>query len=121
MNCQGSRREKRTLWRNSWEDYDISRNRLEELKAFCRQYNEKRSKIQNGHKDREKYRRDLELMEQAAMKANPEIYQYILKSVANNIPYEQIEYDKELGRISVSRTVFYGYRRKFFNELDKVR
>lgn len=121
MSGKGSRRGKRAIWRNSWEDYNISRNRLEELKAFCRQCNEKRSKIRTGHKDSEKYRKDLEIIERAAIKTNSEIYQYILKSVANNMAYEQIEYDKELGRIPVSRTVFYGYRRKFFYELDKMR
>lgn len=32
----------------TWEDYGISKNRYKELKAFCLQYDEKKSKIKYG-------------------------------------------------------------------------
>ena len=39
---------KKRLRNNTWDDYGISRNRYQELKAFCLQYDEKRSKIKRG-------------------------------------------------------------------------
>ena len=105
----------KSIWKFTWEDYGISRNLRDELKAFCKQYEEKKSKLnrQQDTEFHEKYRKDINNIEQSALKANPDIYQYILKSVTYGIPYELIEYDRELGRIPVSRTVFYGYRRLF--------
>ena len=32
----------------TWDDYGISKNRYKELKAFCLQYDEKKSKIKYG-------------------------------------------------------------------------
>lgn len=39
---------KKRLREMTWEDYGISRHRYEELRAFCLQYDEKKSKIQRG-------------------------------------------------------------------------
>ena len=58
------------------------------------------------------------MIEEAAVRANPGIWKYILKSVTLGLPYEFIEYDSEQGRISVGRTEFYAYRRLFFHVLD---
>lgn len=127
----------------TWDDYEISRNRYAELKAFCLQYDEKKSKISRGIKGglndgmpRSNYKantletdairnvtcqKDCEMIDQAAMAASPEIYPYILKSVTNDLSYPFIEYDEKLGRIPIGRTEFYGYRRLFYHYLDLIK
>ena len=87
----------------TWEDYGISKNRYAELKAFCLQYEEKKSKIKYGisaaqydgqpkaHNtgsqterqamDNAIYMKDCAMIEEAAIRTNPEIWRYIVKSV----------------------------------------
>lgn len=67
------------------------------------------------------YQKDCEMIEQAAIAAAPEIYQYIIKSVSNDLSYQYIEYDDKLGRIPVGINEFYGYRRLFYHYLDKLK
>lgn len=124
----------------TWEDYGISRHRYEELKAFCLQYEEKKCKINRGISGMNydgmpkgtgsgdalermamrnvMYQKDCEMIEQAALKASGDIYQYIIKSVTNDLSYEFIEYDEKLGKIPVGKTDFYAIRRKFYYFLD---
>lgn len=135
--------EKKRIREMTWDDYGISRHRYEELKAFCLQYEEKKSKISygitSGRNDgmpksnyRENqlegnairnmlYRKDCEMIEQAAVAASPEIYRYIIKSVTNGLPYQFVEYDEVLGKIPIGKTDFYGYRRLFYYYLDKLK
>ena len=134
---------KKRLREMTWEDYEISKHRYEELRAFCLQYEEKKSKIKRGLTGisydgatgkkgignpteqaairNSVYQKDCEMIEQAAIAASPEIYPYILKSVTEDLPYRYIEYDNELGRISVGVNEFYGYRRLFYHYLDKLK
>lgn len=127
----------------TWDDYGISTHRYQELKAFCLQYEEKKSKINRGVSgmnydgmpkgsnrgdslERQAiknamYQQDCKMIEQAAMAASPEIYQYIIKSVTNDLAYEYVEYDEHLGRIPVGKTDFYGYRRLFYHFLDVLK
>lgn len=127
----------------SWNDYGISIKRHMELKFFCEQYYEKKSRINynlssiqytgmpKGNKignptermalENELYRKDCAIMEEAAIRANPSIYRYILKSVAADLPYEQIEYDEQTGKIPYGKTDFYGYRRLFFYFLHRLK
>lgn len=127
----------------SWEDYGISINRYKELKAFCLQYEEKRSKIFRGitgsvndgmpksnYKGNQlesmairnaMYEKDCEMIEQAAIAASAEIYPYILKSVTNDLSYAFIEYDETYGRIPVGKTEFYSIRRRFYYFLDRLK
>ena len=131
---------KKRLRDMTWDDYGISKHRYQELKAFCLQYEEKKNKIQYGLSsvqndgapagggvgrpterqaiDNEQYKRDCLMIEEAAVRANPGIWKYILKSVTLGLPYEFIEYDSEQGRIPAGRTEFYAYRRLFFHVLD---
>lgn len=124
----------------TWDDYGISVHRYNELKSFCLQYDEKKSKINrgisginydgmpkgssNGDQIEKKairnvmYQKDCEMIEQAAIAASSELYQYILKSVTNDLSYQYIEYDEKLGRIPVGKTEFYAVRRKFYHFLD---
>ncbi len=98
----------------TWEDYGISKNRYAELKAFCLQYEEKKSKIKYGilaaqydgqpkaHNtgsqterqamDNVIYMKDCAMIEEAAIRTNPEIWRYIVKSVTLGLSYEFIEY-----------------------------
>lgn len=127
----------------TWEDYGISKNRYAELKAFCLQYGEKKSKINRGvgamnHDGMPKsnykensletkairnivYQEDCEMIEQAAIATSAEIYQYIIKSVTNDLSYRFIEYDEKLGRIPVGKTEFYAMRRLFYYYLDNLK
>ena len=61
------------------------------------------------------------MIEQAAMAASGEIYPYIIKSVANDLSYQFIEYDEALGRIPVGINEFYAYRRLFYHYLDLLK
>lgn len=125
----------------SWDDYGISKNRYKELKAFCLQYDEKKNKIQYGMNSSRQdgmprgsrsasspveqqaientmYLRDIRMIEEAAVKANPVIWKYILKSVTQGTPYEYIEYDAEQGKIPMGKTDFNANRRLFYHYLD---
>lgn len=130
---------KKRLRDMTWEDYGISKNRYKELKAFCLQYDEKKSKIKYGlsamqydgqpkaHStgsqvenqaiENEIYKKDCAMIEEAAIRANPGIWKYILKSVTLGIPYEFVEYDEELGRIMMGKTDFNAHRRLFYYNL----
>ena len=127
----------------TWEDYGISKNRYAELKAFCLQYEEKKSKIKYGistaqydgqpkaHStgsqterqamDNIHYAKDCAMIEEAAIRANPEIWRYILKSVTLGLSYEFIEYDNEQGKIPMCRRDFYGTRKKFYAILNEMK
>lgn len=127
----------------TWDDYGISKHRYQELKAFCLQYEEKKNKIQYGLSsvqndgapagggvgrpterqaiDNEQYKRDCLMIEEAAVRANPGIWKYILKSVTLGLPYEFVEYDEELGRIPMCRRDFYGTRKKFYAILNELK
>ncbi len=137
---------KKRLRDMTWDDYGISKNRYKELKAFCLQYDEKKSRIQYGTSggppaweggtsgigsvgspverqaiENESYSRDCRMVEEAAIRANPGIWRYILRSVTQDLPYEYVEYDEELERITVGRTEFYAFRRLFFFYLHKIK
>lgn len=127
----------------TWEDYGILRHRYKELQAFCLQYDEKKSKIryglgaivndglpkgnQVGHPTEQMaltnslYKHDCSIIEEAAIKVNPRIWRYILKSVTQGLPYEFIEYDEEQGRIPIGKTEFNATRRLFYYYLNNLK
>lgn len=127
----------------TWEDYGISRHRYKELQAFCLQYDEKKSKIRYGLSaivndglpkgnqvgcpteqmalTNNLYKHDCSIIEEAAIKANPRIWRYILKSVTQGLPYEFIEYDEEQGRIPMGKTEFNATRRLFYYYLNNLK
>lgn len=134
---------KKRLRDMTWEDYGISKNRYKELKAFCLQYDEKKSKIKYGLSatqydgqpkgysvgsqvenqaiDNDIYKRDCAMIEKAAIMANSEIWRYIVKSVTLGLPYEFIEFDEEQGKIPMCRSDFYGTRKKFYAILNELK
>lgn len=128
----------------TWEDYGISKNRYKELKAFCLQYDEKKSKIQYGLPSPRQdgmpggsistnspveqqaienalYLRDIRMIEEAAVRADPKLWKYILRSVTQDLAYEFVMYDEELGKIPAGKTEFYAYRKLFYHYLDKLK
>lgn len=128
----------------SWKDYGMSKNLQDELKAFCLQYDEKKhrlvqifredgvwkesSKGESGElieerqiSEKVRLEHDCEIIEEAAELASTELAPYLLKSVTKDLAYEFLEFDEELGRILVGKTDFYGYRRRFFYYLQKIK
>lgn len=128
----------------TWDDYGISKNRYKELKAFCLQYDEKKEKIQYGMSatvqdgmpkgsisikspveqqaiDNITYLKDIRMIEEAAVRANPGIWKYTLRSVTQGLSYEFVEYDPELGKIPMCRADFYGTRKLFYKILDELK
>lgn len=135
---------KKRLRDMSWDDYGISKFRYRELKNFCLQYDEKKSKIHRGMKSMSydgmpggsmstespvetqaiqntQYLQDIRMIEEAAVKTNPTIWKYILRSVTQDMPYEYIMYDEELGRIPMGQTEFYANRKLFYHYLDELK
>lgn len=119
------------------DKYDISPNRYRELKYFCRQYREKQSRLRSLTEiaspafdgigssggalsdrtaatalKRVELERDIALIEQTAIEADAEIYQYIISNVADGVPWEYLG-------VPSGRTAFYERRKKFFWLLDK--
>lgn len=85
----------------TWQDYGITKERYDELKALC----------QSGKYD--------DVARSEARRANEIISEYILLSVKKNLSFEGVEYAKGLGRIPCGRTDFYGYRRLFYHLFDE--
>lgn len=125
------------------DKYSISKYAYRELKYFCLQYLEKKRELARLHSreyllhpmayDGQRggsgqgdptavagtraalLSADCELIEHTAIQAAPEIYQWILLSVVEGIPYE------EIGRVPCGRRQFYEARRKFFFLLSRKR
>ena len=123
---------KKRLRDMTWNDYGLSRDRRRELRAFCLQYDEKKSKIRRAvpsasEQDTgqaleiQSYIRDCRMIEEAAVRTDPGTWKYLLRSVTLGLPYERIEYDSELGRIHICRSDFYGERRLFYSILNKMK
>ena len=119
------------------DKYDISPNRYRELKYFCRQYREKQSRLRSlteiaspafdgiGSSSgvlsdrtaatalkRVELEKDVALIEQTAIEADAEIYQYIISNVADGVPWEYLG-------VPGGRRQFYEARRKFFYLLSR--
>ena len=115
--------------------YYISKYRFLELKNFCRQYPDwvRELKLVNWYGIRSDIRgvkvsdrtealaekvaslnRRLEMVEQAAIAADPDIYQWIVKGVSEGIGY------LSLG-VPCSKDYYYDRYRRFFWYLDKIR
>lgn len=89
--------------RHSWEYYGLGdkayRKRLMEM-------------CQSGKYD--------SIIRRAAYQTNKDIALYLIKSVTQNKSYDKIEFDGKLGRICVGKSDFYGFRRKFYHNLDVI-
>lgn len=125
-------------------EYYISKYRYLELKNFCFQYDTWKKAynslddFQNRSTDVNSYisgadydskvekiainkaalRTKMEMVEQAAMEADPEIYQFLLDGVTKNIGYVGL---KMVSDIPCSKDYYYERYRKFFWILSKKR
>lgn len=119
-------------------DYNISKAKYNELKYFCMQYEEKKKKLHSiyelgcvvndgmpkgntpGNPTEQTaikgalLKNDLDLIEQTAYEARPDIYQWLIKNVTGGIAYEYMN-------VPLSRTRFYEARRYFFYLLAQKR
>ncbi|MGI6349895.1 MAG: hypothetical protein ACOXZ0_08325 [Eubacteriales bacterium] len=123
------------------DKYEISPYRYRELLNFCLQYDEKKDKLEhyysvpathpkidyvqdtnttNPTQDKAipaaRLSHDVKLIEQTAIEADNEIYQYLLMNVTNQIPYSYLRYTLKM---PCGKNKFYRARRKFFYLLDK--
>jgi hypothetical protein len=124
------------------EKYGISNKRYKELCGFCEQYPEWLDELQyktdtmkscgidgmpgaptkqsdqtgNLAVRRAELRNKCELIEKTAMQADPDLYQYIIKSVCYEQPFFYLQ---EIMGMPCSRHMFYDRRRYFFYLLDK--
>lgn len=97
-----SRTENQSAPRLGFDAYNISRERYLELRNGCadgRYSPETLSKACRG----------LEF-----------IKPWIILSVTKSKSYDLIEFNSELGRVPVGRSDFYGFRRKFYHNLDAI-
>ena len=86
--------------RASWKYYGINKKRLDVLWEI----------VKSG-----KY---ADMVFSAACAALEKAAGHILLSVKEGLSYEYLEYHEKLGRCTLGRTDFYGYRRLFFHYLD---
>lgn len=117
--------------------YGISKNRFKELYYWCLQYNEWKDELkyktdtvgameitdmpvyhsngdatQNLAMRRAQLEQNCKLIEQAAIDADPDIYQYLLKAVTDdNVTWRYLEM---IMGIPCSRNTYYSRRRKFY-------
>ncbi len=119
------------------DKYKISKHRFLELHHFCMQYQEWKDELKystdtvksidlsreikgTGSESateqlairRVELRRKCELIEQTAMQADPEIYQYIIEGVTTD--YASYKYLREIGNIPCGKDMYYDRRRKFY-------
>lgn len=118
-------------WALKLDKYGISKSEYEELKAFCRRYDEKRAEAADllyrttgrltgmprgcntsdpvcvSVARRERLLKECEMIEQAAIEADPAGYQAILRNVTRGMRFEETGYYG-------ARSTFYDARRRFF-------
>jgi phosphatidylinositol kinase/protein kinase (PI-3 family) len=121
-------------------EYEISSDKYRELLYFCRQYDELKDKLLSCYDTKavrlsdmpksgrisnttehnaltaEKLSKSISLIEQTAIEADAELYQFIIDNVAHGTPYE---YLRNVCGIPCGRGKFYLARRRFFFLLAK--
>ncbi len=117
--------------------YDVNKHRFLELYHFCMQYNEWKDELKyktdtvksievtdmptsHGNGDataslairRADLQRKCELIEQTAIEADPDIYQYIIKGVTTD--YATYKYLSQVLGMPCGKDMYYNRRRKFY-------
>lgn len=111
---------------------ELSPNRYKELKFFCKQYREKQSQLRSitelsspsfggcggGNKisdrtadtacRRAQLQKDLEVIEQAAIEADGEIYPYIITNVVDGVAYQYLDVPAGINQFYRARRIFFG-------------
>ena len=88
--------------RAGYSEYGISRERYLELRDGC---------AEGKYSSR---------ILRKACKGLEFIKPWIILSVTESKSYDLIEFSLELGRVPVGRSDFYGFRRKFYHNLDVI-
>lgn len=116
--------------------YGISKNRFWELYYWCLQYGEWKDELKyktntvgameitdmpTSHNPgdstqqlairRVMLEKNCQLIEQTAIEADPDIYQYLLKAVTEDVPYRYLDM---IMNVPCSRNTYYDRRRKFY-------
>lgn len=138
---------KKRIREKTYSDYGISLHRYKELKEFCLQYDEKKSKInrelsgvscdgmpkgsskhdilENNAIKNAMYETDCKMIEDAAVLASngvtTDFHKFIIKAVTNDLSYEYIMWLEDAGQVPVGKTDFYAYRRLFYHYLDRLK
>ena len=138
---------KKRIREKTYSDYGISLHRYKDLKEFCLQYDEKKSKInrelsgvscdgmpkgtgkhdglENNAIRNAMYETDCQMIEDAALLTSkdvtPDFHKFIIKAVTNDLSYEYIMWLEDAGQIPVGKTDFYAYRRLFYHYLDRLK
>lgn len=122
--------------------YEISKHRFLELYHFCMQYNEWKEELKHNtttvksiqitdmpsahnYKDqtanlverRMRLMEKCELIEQTAIEADADIYQYIIEGVT--VEYASYRYLKDVRNMPCGKDMYYDRRRKFYFILSK--
>ena len=88
--------------RTGFNEYGISQERYKEMRNGC-------AEGKYGLETLSKACRGLEF-----------IKPWIILSVTKSKSYDLIEFNSEFGRVPVGRSDFYGFRRKFYHNLDVI-
>lgn len=124
------------------DKYNISKHRFLELYHFCMQYKEWKAELEAltdtvkaiGYSEkikgssmksateelamkRAELSKKCELIEQTAIEADPELYQYIIEGVTEE--YASFRYLKQSLEIPCEKDMYYNRRRRFFWLLSK--
>lgn len=97
-----SRTGKKKDVRPSCESLGLSPERIREIKMLCR----------TGKFDGETMRR--------ACRGFEWISDFVIMSAVSGASFDRIEFNAKLGRVPCGRSDFYGYRRQFYSNLDKI-
>lgn len=126
------------------EKYGISKKRYKELCGFCEQYPEWKSRlrefalikgvsyslsprsntnaihspVEDAVIKMDKYLNNCNLIEEVAVKADPEFWEYIIKAVCYGV---SVTYLTEVEEMNLSKSAFYERKRYFFYLLDKTK
>lgn len=105
------------IWKKAYLALEGLRNRPADLAIFAKtySYSDPTAKCVEAMLD---YRTKMELVEQAAIEADPELYIYILRAVTEGLSYSNLKARLE---IPCSKDTFYDRYRRFFWLLNKSR
>lgn len=125
------------------EKYGITSKRYKELCGFCEQYPDWKIFLSNNHDTikskeidgmpysplgntsdqtadlaikRASIQKKVDLIESTAKEADPELWEYIIKSVCYEQPFWYIQ---DIAKAPISRSAFYDRRRYFFWMIDQ--
>lgn len=95
------------------DKYGISQDRLDELRAICRQYGTLKKKSNAGELNARKKVEAIECALTTTTSRDPGMYKPLLTYLTRNIPFDQLE-------IPSNKMLFFEFRKAFYVNLDKL-